>query len=697
MGRLQDVTRFLLAAGGSASTDGKSTHLFHEVKNSLFMETWTGSELTDRVEVVTGVRSDTSAPLVNLHYKRIFVVDQTHTLKCFTETSKAEDEGDDEDEEEEEDSRWEDEELDDLDIRVHDKSQLAVACGEFTIVVFYQNPDGTIGAIEDDGSLHGWKIAQLPNAEALPGTPMASFQAKDTVYFVYVAADQTFRYLEHSNNEWKDAPFSSAKIDGASAKISLAEDEKAETDPKLLIFCLADKKLSTIKPGSTEAETWGTVEDGVYKPTSDQENNGSPQGSIPIPFHPGSLFIYSSGPPPPPPPPAVPAFFPVAAPFASPFAAPFTAPFAYYENFGQLSLRDDAIEYQQPPPYEYPYDRFDGRYYDSHDEALHRQSAQRPDPRFVSQPSHDPSWQPPYQRPHRARDMYQRDPYYQDGYPPDRYPQDYYQRDPYQRDLYERGPYQRDPNQPPPQEFLFKSPRDSNNNNNSNNPRRSSNVNNLLLKRLSVNNRLLPRRLSDNGSRFIAHLQLRMQKKKKMMMTTLLPGLRLGQSPHALLNLIVKRLSNNNSGHKGNKGNNNDNGLSGNSNVVPLRPPSSRRMKTWWKPPSNVATRHKAGVLIKPAVSPLRTLRLMKMKTHSSKNFGVIVEKQWSVIAKTNFFGVLIKKNLGMLARKSIRVLVALLPNTVASTMSLTIPISVMDMKIIIHPIDTLLAPDLIL
>lgn len=69
MGRLQDVTRFLLAAGGSASTDGKSTHLFHEVKNSLFMETWTGSELTDRVEVVTGVRSDTSAPLVNLRYK----------------------------------------------------------------------------------------------------------------------------------------------------------------------------------------------------------------------------------------------------------------------------------------------------------------------------------------------------------------------------------------------------------------------------------------------------------------------------------------------------------------------------------------------------------------------------------------------------------------------------------------------------
>lgn len=130
-------------------------------------------------------------------------MDQTHTLKCFTETKKAEDEHDSDDEEEEEDTVWEDEELDNLDIKVHDKSQLAVSCGEFTIVVFYQNPDGTIGAIEDDGGHHGWKIAQLPNSEALPGTPMASFQAKDTVYFVYVAADQTFRYMEHSNNEWK--------------------------------------------------------------------------------------------------------------------------------------------------------------------------------------------------------------------------------------------------------------------------------------------------------------------------------------------------------------------------------------------------------------------------------------------------------------------------------------------------------------
>ncbi|QYS94771.1 hypothetical protein H0G86_002095 [Trichoderma simmonsii] len=730
MGGLQDVTRFLLAAGGSPSTDGKSIHLFHEVKNSLFMETWTGSELTDRVEVVTGVRSDTSAPLVNLHYKRIFVVDQSHVLKCFTETSKAEDEGDDEDEEEEEDSRWEDEELDDLDIRVHDKSQLAVACGEFTIVVFYQNPDGTIGAIEDDGSHDGWKIAQLPNAEALPGTPMASFQAKDTVYFVYVATDRTFRYLEHSNNEWKDAAFSSAKIDGTTAKISLAEDEKAETDPKLLIFRLADNKLSTIKPGSTEAKTWGTVEDGVYKPTSDQENgdesqlprrripnpfytevteNGDelPRRRIRNPFH-TEVTVSVSGPPP-----QSPATVPVAVPVA--VAVPFpVAPPACYEDFGQLSLSEHAVEYQQPPPYEYPYGRFDERYYNPHDETLLRQPGQRP----------DPSWQPPYQRPQRAGDLYYRDsyqrnpyhgdPYYQDGYPPDRYPQDYYQRDPYQRNPYERGPYQRDPNQPPPLEFSRSRQQDP-------------------LQGLSRQQQVPPQESSQQQQQQQRQQQLqpptqealrrqqgpveepqrRQQapvEEPKKMMTTLLPGLSLKRNADVLLNLIWKRYNNHNndnSSSNGKSGNNSSNSSS-NKNVIPFRPLSSRKMTTWRKPPSNVVPRHKAGVLIKTFWTSLQnddrplavelpwTPRLMKMKKYSSNTSGVIVEKQWSVIAKTNFFGVLIKKNLGVLAKKSIRVPVALLLNIVAF-MSLTVPISVMDMKVIIRPIDTRLAPDLIL
>lgn len=69
MGKLQDVTRLLMAAGGSPSADGKVTYLFREKDNSLYMETWTGPELTDNVRVVSNVRSDAPAPLVFLQYK----------------------------------------------------------------------------------------------------------------------------------------------------------------------------------------------------------------------------------------------------------------------------------------------------------------------------------------------------------------------------------------------------------------------------------------------------------------------------------------------------------------------------------------------------------------------------------------------------------------------------------------------------
>ncbi|UKZ46252.1 hypothetical protein TrVGV298_000453 [Trichoderma virens] len=249
MDKIQDVTRFLLAAGGSPSADGKSTHLFYEEKNALYMETWTNTELSDRVQVVAGVRTGTSAP-------------------CFTETLRAEDEDDDEDDEEEEEL-WENEELDDVTVALHQKSQLAVSCGDSAIVVFYQKPDGTLGAIEDDGD--GWKVAELPSSEAFPGTALASFQAEDAAYFVYVGAEGALRFMEHSNNEWKDLSFSSVKVDGATARLSVAEDEQAESSPKLLVFSLADNKLSTIKLGSTEAEILGTVRDREFKPVSDQE------------------------------------------------------------------------------------------------------------------------------------------------------------------------------------------------------------------------------------------------------------------------------------------------------------------------------------------------------------------------------------------------------------------------------------------
>ncbi|OTA06251.1 hypothetical protein A9Z42_0069850 [Trichoderma parareesei] len=272
MGKLEDVTRLLMAAGGSPSADGNVIHLFREKNNTLYMETWTGSELKGTVPVTGNVRSGTSAPLVYLHYKRIFTVDKSNKLKCFTETLSAEDEGDDDDdEEEEEEEAWEEEKLDELDIEVHPQSCLTVSCGDDAIVVLYQKPDGSLGAIEDDGV--GWKAAELPTCLAFPGSPLACVRAPEASYFVYVGTEGTLRYLEQGEDGWKDAAFSSAKVDATKSKLFAAKDDTSSDNPELMVFCLADNKLSTIKRQSEAAEVLGTVNDGVFKPASDQEHS----------------------------------------------------------------------------------------------------------------------------------------------------------------------------------------------------------------------------------------------------------------------------------------------------------------------------------------------------------------------------------------------------------------------------------------
>lgn len=69
MYRLQDISRLLLAAGGTPSRDGKTTHFTYEKDGSVRMQTWTGSELIDDELIADGVRSGTSAPVVNRSHK----------------------------------------------------------------------------------------------------------------------------------------------------------------------------------------------------------------------------------------------------------------------------------------------------------------------------------------------------------------------------------------------------------------------------------------------------------------------------------------------------------------------------------------------------------------------------------------------------------------------------------------------------
>lgn len=77
MDRLQDISRLLLAAGGTPSRDGKTIHLTYEEGGSIRMRTWTGSELGDNVLIADEARPGTSAPIVHRSHK-VSLVQRVH-------------------------------------------------------------------------------------------------------------------------------------------------------------------------------------------------------------------------------------------------------------------------------------------------------------------------------------------------------------------------------------------------------------------------------------------------------------------------------------------------------------------------------------------------------------------------------------------------------------------------------------------
>ncbi|PTB42249.1 hypothetical protein M441DRAFT_57030 [Trichoderma asperellum CBS 433.97] len=265
MDRLQDISRLLLAAGGTPSRDGKTTHLTYEKEGSIRMRTWTGSELTDDELITNEVRRGTSAPIVNRSRKKVYVVHKNDSIKCFIDPLRDDDQV--EEDEINDDAPWNEEEIIGVDTRVHPQSQLAVSYDKNTVFVFYQKPDGSLGGINEYNNK--WKAIELPAVAALGGTPLATCNTNSAVFLFYISVDGTVRYIENSEGEWKDVFFSSAqiidpdeKLPGTALKLTIAEDRQAFERIRPLVFCLDSNVLSIIKFRSKHVETIGII-DGI--------------------------------------------------------------------------------------------------------------------------------------------------------------------------------------------------------------------------------------------------------------------------------------------------------------------------------------------------------------------------------------------------------------------------------------------------
>ncbi|KAK6453274.1 hypothetical protein FP744_10009526 [Trichoderma asperellum] len=288
MDRLQDISRLLLAAGGTPSRDGKTTHLTYEKEGSIRMRTWTGSELADDELITDEARRGTSAPIVNRSRKKVFVVHKNDSIKCFIDPLRDDDQV--EEDEMNDDAPWNEEEIIGVDTRVHPQSQLAVSYDKNTVFIFYQKPDGSLSGINEYNDK--WKAIELPTVAALNGTPLATCNTNSAVFLFYMSVDGTVRYIENSEGEWKDVFFSSAeiidpdeKLPGTALKLTIAEDRQAFERIRPLVFCLDSNVLSIIKFRSKHIETIGIIDGTKFVPLLGNRERNRYYFWSPYPFY----------------------------------------------------------------------------------------------------------------------------------------------------------------------------------------------------------------------------------------------------------------------------------------------------------------------------------------------------------------------------------------------------------------------------
>ncbi|PCH33964.1 hypothetical protein WOLCODRAFT_141892 [Wolfiporia cocos MD-104 SS10] len=169
MSHLQDVTRFLLAAGGAAHPQDKGMYLLYTNHAILTIKHWTGTVVGDQELITKSVRADSTASYV-------LKSDGTHLIFCISLSSTIralrlaeEEEG------------WVNHEIPPFD--VHSMGSLAATIDRGgRRSVLFQDASGKLVHLDDT-----WTPSVLP-VDAVIGSPIATLQYGDNVRAFYISA-----------------------------------------------------------------------------------------------------------------------------------------------------------------------------------------------------------------------------------------------------------------------------------------------------------------------------------------------------------------------------------------------------------------------------------------------------------------------------------------------------------------------------
>ncbi|KAF9465822.1 hypothetical protein BDZ94DRAFT_1253272 [Collybia nuda] len=254
MSQLQELTRFMVAAGGAKPPGSESTHLLYNEDSSLILKEWNGTTYDSQELIASDALPD--SPAVYLlppdSDKRIVYINSSLALGSLVYDEESEE--------------WaEDEEFGQHE--VHPDGKLVGTVGEDGDQhIFFQDQAKNLVHLDDE-----WTPTILP-ATAATGSSLAALAFNDKVYLFYTSAnDNTPRFLTLQDDDtWTDAKHAAYTFEAnETPKRFLASPD---TDGALDLYVLTEQKALFRVSADGKKTTLGTVtEDGEWKPTTKEE------------------------------------------------------------------------------------------------------------------------------------------------------------------------------------------------------------------------------------------------------------------------------------------------------------------------------------------------------------------------------------------------------------------------------------------
>ncbi|KIY47181.1 hypothetical protein FISHEDRAFT_59821 [Fistulina hepatica ATCC 64428] len=257
MSQLEDLTRCLVAVGGTMFPGADERELLYVNGRSLVSKLWTGQSFGTQQLVAASVRPSSSAVyIVKGKEKYIICISDSSVLRALVYDEDAEE--------------W----VDDGALgehKVYPEGKVAGVVSENDKqYIFYQDAFGTIIHLDDD-----WTATPLPIISAQPGSPIAAAETSTGVHLFYVSATDSFIHHAIESHvagscNWTDSVFAGAAFSGGE-KLKRIIASPSEGGEFVISAIAADNKLFQLTE-SGEKSVFGTLNDaGEVVPLTKEE------------------------------------------------------------------------------------------------------------------------------------------------------------------------------------------------------------------------------------------------------------------------------------------------------------------------------------------------------------------------------------------------------------------------------------------